>query len=495
MTVEKQSFDVILVGGGIASITLATYLQELAPQLQLLLLEQGETLALESTDGWNNAGTGHAGYAELNYCPENPDGSVSTSRAVNIMEQFEISRQFWASQVKNQRLQDPKTFIHPTNHMAFVWGEANVEYMRRRHEALQKHPLFADMEFSADPEQIKNWAPLIMEGRDPNQPVAASHSSEGTDINFGELTLQLAAALGSRPNYQQRLQQRVIGFRQQADKSWDIEVMNLKTYQRYTVNAKFVFIGAGGASISLLQKSGIAEAKNYAGFPVGGQFLLIDKPALAARHPAKVYGKAEQGAPPMSVPHLDLRNLDGKQMLLFGPFALFSTKFLKRGSWLDFFKSIRLSNLGAILRVGWDNLHLIKYLVGQALLNDAARQREIAKYFPNVRREDWELITAGQRVQIIKKTAEGAKLQFGTEIVSSADKSFVTLMGASPGASTAPAIMLNVLRDAFATLYQQNHWEEKLAELIPSYGRKINEDPALVQQVRGYINKWLQLKA
>lgn len=493
MTALSKNIDVALIGGGIASISLATYLQELAPQLKLALFEKLEDIALESTNGWNNAGTGHAGYAELNYCPENADGSVATERAVNIMEQFEVTRQMWASLVRSGRLGNPRNFIRTTSHMAFVWGEKNVEYMRQRQQALDKQPIFAGMSFSDDPEVIKGWAPLIMEGRDPSEPVAASHAAHGTDVNFGEITKELAHALIKGGNYEQHCNCNVKDLNQRPDKSWDITVLNKASGQREVVNAKFVFIGGGGDSLKLLQRSKIKEARNYGGFPVGGQFILIDDEVLAQRHQAKVYGKAEAGAPPMSVPHLDLRHLNGKDMLLFGPFALFSTKFLKNGSWLDLFKSLKPYNVGAALQVGWDNLHLVKYLIGQAMLTEEARHKELLKYFPRAKREQCRLITAGQRVQIIKKTDKGATLQFGTELVFSEDKTIVALMGASPGASTIAATMLKVLEQSFAKRFQEENWSERLRDMIPSYGRKMNEDQQLLSQVREYVNKWLQL--
>ncbi|GHH49542.1 malate dehydrogenase (quinone) [[Pseudomonas] boreopolis] len=490
---NDKPVDVVLVGGGIMSVTLATYLQELQPDWRLELFERLDGVALESSNGWNNAGTGHSAFAELNYTPELPDGSIETKRAVGIAEQFEISRQFWSYQVKQGRLPEPSEFINPTPHMSFVWGDDRIEYLRKRHDALVKNPLFYGMQFSTDPEQIKQWAPLVMEGRDPNQKVAATYMPLGTDVNFGVITNELTRALQRNPNFKLQLQHEVTALRQNDDKTWNVTVKDLKSGQEHTVKSRFVFIGAGGAALKLLQLSGIPEAKDYAGFPVGGQFLAFEAPAIAERHKVKVYGMAETGSPPMSVPHIDARKLDGKPVVLFGPFALYSTKFLKDGSWFDLYSSVNHDNVVDMLKVGKDNLDLVKYLMQQAELTDADRQAELLKYYPNAKREDWKLITAGQRVQIIKRDPEkGAILQFGTEIVTDKDKTIAALLGASPGASTSPPIMLDLMAKAFPKEMAAG-WQARLKDIIPSYGRKLNDSAALTNEIRGMTSQALHL--
>ena len=490
---NDKPVDVVLVGGGIMSVTLATYLQELQPDWHLELFERLDGVALESSNGWNNAGTGHSAFAELNYTPELPDGSIETKRAVGIAEQFEISRQFWAHQVELGRLPQPSDFINPTPHMSFVWGDDRVEYLRKRHDALVKNPLFYGMQFSTDPAQIRQWAPLVMEGRDPKQKVAATWMPLGTDVNFGVITNALTHALQKTPNFTLQLQHEVTALRQNGDKTWNVTVKDLKSGQEHTVKTRFVFIGAGGAAIKLLQMSGIPESKNYAGFPVGGQFLAFSSPAIADRHKVKVYGMAETGSPPMSVPHIDARKLDGKPVVLFGPFALYSTKFLKDGSWFDLYSSITHNNLLAMLKVGEENLNLVKYLLSQAELTDEDRQAELVKYYPNAKRGDWKLITAGQRVQVIKRDPEkGAILQFGTEIVTDKDKTLAALLGASPGASTSPPIMLDLLAKAFPQEMAAG-WQARLQQIIPSYGRKINDSAAFTNQIRGMTSHALHL--
>ncbi|MEH6417099.1 malate dehydrogenase (quinone) [Pseudomonas sp. CGJS7] len=490
---NDKPVDVVLIGGGIMSVTLATYLQELQPDWNIQLYERRDGVAEESSDGWNNAGTGHSGFAELNYTPQLADGSVETKRAVEIAEQFEIARQFWAHQVGLGRLGQPSDFINPTPHMSFVWGEDNIAYLRKRRDALVKNPLFYGMEYSEDPAQIQKWAPLLMEGRDPKQKVAATYMPLGTDVNFGVITRQLTAGLQRAPNFQLHLGNEVTALRQNDDKTWNVTVKALKSGTESTVKARFVFIGAGGAALKLLQLSGIPEARDYAGFPVGGQFLAFKAPAIAGRHGVKAYGMAETGSPPMSVPHLDARKLDGKPVVLFGPFALYSTKFLKHGSWFDLYSSVTHDNVVEMLSVGGENLDLLKYLIGQARLDDADRHTELLKYFPNAKREDWTLITAGQRVQIIKRDpVKGPVLQFGTEIVTDKDHTLAALLGASPGASTSPPIMLDLLAKAFPQQMDAG-WRTQLQTIVPSYGQRLNDSAELTNRIRKLTSDALHL--
>ncbi len=472
---NEEPVDVLLIGGGIMSSTLGTYLQELEPNWTITMVERLGGVAKESSNGWNNAGTGHSALMELNYTPEMPDGSINVDKAIKVNEAFQISRQFWAYQVNQGAMHDPESFIRTVNHMSFVWGDKNVNFLRKRYAELQKHTLFQSMDYSEDPQQIAEWAPLLMEGRDPNQLVAATHSVLGTDVNFGEVTRQLVENLKTKDNFDLQLHSEVRGLEQNADKTWTVTIADLANGEaERTVNAKFVFIGAGGASLPLLQASGIPEGKVYGGFPVGGQFLVTENPEVVKQHVNKAYGQAEVGAPPMSVPHLDARRIDGKEVLLFGPFATFSTKFLKNGSLWDLLGATTTDNVIPMMQVGLDNFNLVQYLIEQVMLDDEDRFAELQKYYPTAKKEDWRLLTAGQRVQIIKKDPEqGGRLQFGTEVVSSADASLAALLGASPGASTAAPIMLNVLEQVFADKVA-GEWNGKLKEIIPSYGTQLN---------------------
>ncbi|MFP0198587.1 MULTISPECIES: malate dehydrogenase (quinone) [Pseudomonas] len=491
---EAKKVDVLLIGGGIMSTTLGVWINELEPTWSMEMVERLDGVALESSNGWNNAGTGHSALAELNYTPEDDKGNVTIPKAVEINEAFQVSRQFWAWQVRQGVLKDPRSFINTTPHMSFVWGDDNIKFLKKRYEALQASPLFAGMQYSEDPAVIKKWVPLMMEGRDPNQKIAATWSPLGTDMNFGEITRQFAGYLQTKPNFNLKLSSEVQDITKNADGTWRVSYKNLKDGTKTETDAKFVFIGAGGGALHLLQKSGIEEAREYAGFPVGGSFLVTDNPAITEQHLAKAYGKASVGAPPMSVPHLDTRVLDGKRVILFGPFATFSTKFLKEGSYLDLLTSTTTHNIWPMTKVGIKEYPLVEYLAGQLMLSDEDRLNALKEYFPNAKAEDWRLWQAGQRVQIIKRDeAAGGVLKLGTEIVASKDGSIAGLLGASPGASTAAPIMLSVLQKVFKDKVASPEWQAKLHQIVPSYGTQLNNDPAKVAEEWAYTAKILQL--
>ncbi|GAB6408003.1 malate dehydrogenase (quinone) [Pseudomonas sp. MHK4] len=491
---EAKKVDVLLIGGGIMSATLGVWLNELEPGTSMEMIERLDGVALESSNGWNNAGTGHSALAELNYTPEDDKGNVSIPKAVEINEAFQISRQFWAWQVQQGVLKNPRSFINSTPHMSFVWGDDNIKFLKKRYEALQASPLFAGMQYSEDPSVIKKWVPLMMEGRDPNQKVAATWSPIGTDVNFGEITRQFVAHLQTTPKFDLKLSSEVQDISKNADGSWRVSYKNLKDGSKSETDARFVFIGAGGGALHLLQKSGIPEAREYAGFPVGGSFLVTENPAIAEQHLAKAYGKASVGAPPMSVPHLDTRVLDGKRVILFGPFATFSTKFLKEGSYLDLLTTTTTHNVWPMTKVGIKEYPLVEYLAGQLMLSDEDRLNALKEYFPNAKAEDWRLWQAGQRVQIIKRDeAAGGVLKLGTEIVASQDGSIAGLLGASPGASTAAPIMLTVLQKVFKDKVATPAWQEKLHQIVPSYGTQLNASPQKVAEEWAYTAKVLEL--
>lgn len=495
-TRHEQETDVLLIGGGIMSATLGTYLQELEPQWSMTMVERLDGVAQESSNGWNNAGTGHSALMELNYTPKKADGSISIEKAVEINEAFQISRQFWAYQVNNGVMHEPRSFITTVPHMSFVWGDENVNFLRARYTALQQSTLFRGMRYSEDHAQIKEWAPLVMEGRDPQQKVAATRTEIGTDVNYGEITRQLITSLQKKPNFALQLSTEVRGFKRNADNSWTVTVADLKNNEaEHDIKAKFVFIGAGGAALKLLQETDIPEAKGYAGFPVGGQFLVAENPDVVNRHLAKVYGQASVGAPPMSVPHIDTRILDGKRVVLFGPFATFSTKFLKNGSLWDLLSSTTTSNFMPMVNVGLDNFDLVKYLVSQVMLSDDDRFAALQEYYPQAKKEDWRLWQAGQRVQIIKSDAEkGGVLRLGTEVVSDKEGTIAALLGASPGASTAAPIMLHLMEKVFKDKVASPEWQAKLKTIIPSYGTKLNGNVEATEQELQYTSEVLGLK-
>jgi malate dehydrogenase (quinone) len=477
--------DVVLIGAGIMSSTLGVFLKELEPSLTMALFETLEDCALESSEAWNNAGTGHAANCELNYTPERADGSIDISKALQVNTEFDLSRQLWSYLVRKGSIDDPRSFIHPVPHMSFVHGAKNVSFLRKRFKAMSAHHCYYGMEYSEDRKKIADWVPLVMEGRTGDEPVAATRIITGTDVNYGSLTHHLVHHLAGLPGFAVHYRHRVTNIVREADKRWRVEVEDLETGETRSVKAKFVFIGAGGGSLPLLEKSGIPEGRGYGGFPVSGIWLRCDNPEITKRHHAKVYGKAAVGSPPMSVPHLDTRIIGGQHSLLFGPYAGFSSKFLKHGSLLDLFESVRPGNIKPLLSVARDNFDLTEYLIEQVLQSESHRLAALDEYFPNANDDDWKLQVAGQRVQTIKPDVKrGGLLEFGTELVGAADRSLVALLGASPGASTAAFIAISVLQKYFPDELTASGWLPKLKEIIPSYGVSLIEDADLCRQVR-----------
>jgi len=475
------------------SATLGAILKQLEPDWDIQVYERLSDIAQESSNPWNNAGTGHSALCELNYTPEKADGSIDITSAVKVNEQFQVSRQFWAFLVTAGAIPEPKSFINPTPHMSFVWGESNVEYLRKRYEALKDHPLFAGMEYSEDARTIRQWAPLMIPGRLKSQKIAATRMPAGTDIDFGSLTRQLMdylVAHGATIN----LEHRVDNITRRKDGLWELKLRRDIGLTPEKATARFVFVGAGGGALRLLQRSGIKEIRGFGGFPVSGEFLRTDNQELVERHKAKVYGKAAVGSPPMSVPHLDLRVVDGAGSLMFGPYAGFSPKFLKHGSLLDLFASVRWHNVVPMVAAGLGNISLVSYLIGQLLASKSKKFEALEEFVPDGNPDDWYRITAGQRVQVIKKDRKKlGVLQFGTEVITSADGSIAGLLGASPGASTAVPIMLGLIEKCFPD--KLDGWQPKLAQMVPAAGVKLGEQASIAQKTIEATAKALEIAA
>ena len=491
MAQNIETVDALLVGAGIMSATLAVLLKELDPALKLEIVELQDACGVESTNPWNNAGTGHAGLCEMNYTPQAADGSVDIKKAVQINSQFEVSKQFWAHLVAQGGFDLPKRFINPIQHLSFVRGDRDVSFLRTRHAMMSQYHGFASMEYTEDRVTLESWIPLMMRGRDTREPLAATRVAGGTDVNFGALTGDLLVHLARQEGAAINCSQRVTSLKRM-NGGWRVGMRHTKTGEQREVQARFVFLGGGGGALPLLQMSGIPEGRGYGGFPVSGQWLRCDNPAVAGQHNAKVYSRAAVGAPPMSVPHLDTRVVGDKTSLLFGPYAGFSTKFLKHGSYLDLPRSVRLGNIGPMLAVARDNMDLTRYLIREVRQSEAQRMDALHALYPDANPADWRLEIAGQRVQIIKKDAKkGGILQFGTEVVAAGDGSIAALLGASPGASVSVSIMLDLIERCFADRKQD--WAKKLADIIPAREQALQNDAALYLSISARSAELLEL--
>lgn len=493
---NSEQVEFLLIGAGIMSATLGTFLKELEPTATVAILEKLDDCALESSNGWNNAGTGHAANCELNYTPQASDGSVDISRALEVNVEFDISRQFWAYLTEKDIIQHPADFIRSCPHMSFVWGQDHTQFLKARYQAMSAHHCYHGMQFSDDPKQIEQWVPLVMQGRDSSTPVAATRMETGTDVDYGTLTRLLFAHLQASSGVQLHYSHQVVDLKKdEGSQRWVVTTKNTHTHEKRVFHASFVFVGAGGGALELLEKSGIPEGQGYGGFPVGGVWLRCDDEAVSQAHNAKVYGMAPTGSPPMSVPHLDTRIVEGKRSVLFGPYAGFSTRFLKHGSLTDLFRSVRSTNVLPMLDVAKDNWDLTEYLISQVLQSGEHQFEMLTQFYPQAKRSQWQYVVAGQRVQIIRPTHEhhGGRLEFGTELISAADHSLATLLGASPGASTAAFIAIEVLQRCFADRLTPDAWLKKLQEIIPTYGIDLKEDAQACKNIRNKTAEILNL--
>src|SRR5699024_131847 len=486
---------IVLIGAGVMSATLATLMKKLEPSWQITILERAGVPSVESSDVMNNAGTGHEALCELNYTPEEADGTINASKALEIYNQFQVSKQLWSHLVESGDIEHPSEFIKPLPHISFVQSEKNIEFLTKRYEKLQSVPAFQRMSFSEDAREIASWSPLIMKDRDlSGEPFAATKVDGGTDVNFGELAKKMIRALDKSANVNVNFNTDVVSLKQDTDKTWEVKAKNktLGTIEYY--HADFLFIGAGGNAIPLLQKTKIPQSKNLGGFPISGQFLYCENPEVVEEHHAKAYGKEPAGTPPMTVPHLDKRHIDGKEVLLCGAFAAFGPKFLKNGSNLDFFKHLKGNNLLTMAAAGLKNIPLIKYSIDQVLMSKEDKMEELRRFVPSAQSDDWKVVVAGKRVQVIKDISKFNRgvIHFGTEVVNSDDRTLSALLGESPGASISASVALEVLENNFATEFH-GEWQAKFKKMIPSFGVDINEDVELLEKVWEKTNEYLGL--
>ncbi|MCD8879469.1 L-lactate dehydrogenase (quinone) [Staphylococcus kloosii] len=493
MANQKESKDVILIGAGVLSTTFGSMLKEIEPDWNVKLYERLDRPGIESSNERHNAGTGHAALCELNYTVQQPDGSIDIEKAKEINQEFEISKQYWGHLVREKYIENPKEFIRPLPHISFVRGKNNVKFLKDRYEAMRNFPMFDNIEFTEDIEVMRKWIPLMMQGHSSDDIMAASKINEGTDVNFGALTRKLAKNLEETPKTEVHYNHEVVNFNQRVDGKWEVEIRERNSGRTQTQLADYVFIGAGGGAIPLLQKTGIPESKHLGGFPITGQFLACTNPEVIKEHDAKVYGKEPPGTPPMTVPHLDTRYIDGERTLLFGPFASVGPKFLKNGSNLDLFKSVKPYNITTLLAAAVKNLPLIKYSFDQILMTKEGCMNHLRTFYPEARDKDWQLYTAGKRVQVIKDTEKEGKgyIQFGTEVVNSSDHTVIALLGESPGASTSVSVALEVLEKNFSEY--KDEWLPKIQKMIPSYGKSLIDDADLMRKTRKQTSKDLEL--
>jgi malate dehydrogenase (quinone) len=442
---KKMETEVLLVGAGIMSTTLASLLVKLGEKSHnIIISERLPNSGLESSDSLNNAGTGHAGYCELNYTPINR-GKIDISRAIKVNEAFSESENFWNYLISEGDIKGD--FMCKMPHINFVTGIVDSWFLKHRFNKLSRTKSFKDkMVFSDKPEEIKEWIPLMMENR-KDDVIAATKVDSGLEIDFGKLTRYLTKYL-LKNGVDVKYNEEVIDIYKENEK-WVVIQKNLNTREKTKITTKYLFIGAGGASINLLSKSGIPEVKGYGGFPVSGEWFICKNKHIVSRHFGKVYSKPNADNPPMTAPHLDMRIINGKKCLLFGPYAIGTTKLLKFGSWTDLFKSISLSNFKNMLKAGVNNTVLIKYLFGALIKTKKQKFNELLKFYPNAKETDWELLTAGQRVQVIKIKDGKTTIEFDTELLVSEDKTIAGLLGASPGASTSVNIMLDLINKSF----------------------------------------------
>ncbi|KZX75231.1 malate:quinone oxidoreductase [Oleiphilus sp. HI0009] len=481
--------DVVIIGAGIMGVTFAHIAKTVDPKLNITILERLDQAAGSNSSVFNNAGTGHEANCELNYTPVDEE-VISVEKALDIHAQFNVAKQYWANLVKNGIIKDPESFIHPTKHCTLV-NEDSINLLHMRYKEMASHHFFDEMKLSEDFDEIQSWIPLTMEGRSRHQKMAATRVDHGTDVNFESITKQLAQHMENEQSADIQYNTHVKRVHKSPSGSWLIECEQNGVAKQ--VRADKLFVGAGGGAFPILKASHLPAGRRFSGFPVGGRFLAaeIDK-EVAQSYGAKTYGKAAVGAPPMSVPHLDLRVADGKYYLLFGPFATFSPILEKGRGIVEFIRMVHLHDIPNLLNVAREHFPLVTYLFKETFKGESAMLKTLDEFAPGLSNKfNWKVVQAGQRVQIIKD----GDLQMGTEIVTSEDLSYGTLLGASPGASVSPEVMLRCVKTLFPKIVKKEAAQERLKTLFDETDVDVLiEDADKYREIRNSADKILGIR-
>ncbi len=477
--------NVTIIGAGIMGTTFAVLAKELAPELEVTILERLDGPGAGNSWVFNNAGTGHEANCELNYTPVDEE-VISVEKALKIHAQFNVAKQFWAYLVEKGAIKEPKTFINRTKHCTIV-SEPSIPELKLRYKEMSAHHFFEQMRFSEDFDEIKSWIPFTMEERPRSDKMAATVIETGTDVNFGALTEQMAEYAVNKLGVKIEYGTHVKRVHRSPSGTWLIETHHRGDMLPKQYRADVLFVGAGGGAFPILKKSHLPFARRFTGFPVGGRFLQAPITAeQAEQYRAKTYGKAKVGAPPMSVPHLDLRVADGQYYLLFGPFASFKPVLERGRGFLDYLKSMRLHDIPSLLNVAIEHFPLVKYLVSETFKGEKSMFEELESFAPGMSKKfDWKPVEAGQRVQIIRD----GELQMGTEILVNSDKTYGTLLGASPGASVSPEVMLRCLEQLMPDLFSKPEAQAKKKEMFPEDNlQTLSHDADRYREIRDLVN-------
>ena len=490
---DSANPDVVLIGGGIMSATLAALLEVVAPQWSITVFESAagrrrrELARLEQRRHRPRRPVRAELHARRARRPGGPGQGRHDQRAVPGLPPVLVAPG------RAGLTGAPKEFINPVPHVSFVTGEDGRAYMRARHEALAAQPLFDGLEYSDDPAELAEWTPLMMAGRDPRQLVAATRSAAGTDVNFGALTRMLledAADRGVAVHCQPARHEPRPARPTAAGRS---PCRDTVTGERRTVRRPVRLRRRRRRRAAAAAEGGHPGDRRASAASRSAASSCAPAPPSWSQHQAKVYGQAAVGAPPMSVPHLDPRVIDGDHSLMFGPYAGFSPKFLKAGSMFDLPRSVKPNNLGSMLGVARTELALTRYLVNELLQSGADRHQTLRAFVPDGRRarlgdDHRRPARPGHQAGPGDRPRRAPVRHRGRRRRRRHDRRPARRL---PGASTAVSAMLDLLERCFPD--RMPAWRPALQEAIPSYGRSLADDPALLAEVRASTMQTLEL--